>query len=182
MASQDPVGRYNELLASSKFLFVVYFRGHWCPFCMGYLKTLQSLSTSISAAGGQPLVITAESAPNLATTRTTSGYNGEAIVDPENILVEYFKERGLLDVAISEKKGYEHGMAQPAILVIKSDGTVLEKWAIVPSKMNLGGAKDRPELGQVWDNVQALLEGKQKVHRAYKLISAWNVIKGVIFG
>jgi peroxiredoxin len=109
------------------------FRGHWCPFCMAYLKTLQSLTPSITAAGGQPLIITAETAPNLTTTRTTTGYNGEAIVDPENILAKYFKQKGLLDVAISEKKGYEHGMAQPAILVIKNDGTVLENWAIVPS-------------------------------------------------
>ena len=62
-----------------------------------------------------------------------TGYDGEAIVDTENILVKYFKERDLLNVAITEKKGYEHGMAQPAILVIKNDGTVLEKWAIVPS-------------------------------------------------
>jgi hypothetical protein len=48
--------------------------------------------------------------------------------------------------------------------------------------MNMGGAKDRPELGQVWDNVQAKLEGKKTVHRTYKLISAWNVLKGAFFG
>jgi hypothetical protein len=51
--------------------------------------------------------------------------------------VKYFKERDLLDVAISEKKGYEHGMAQPAILVIGKGGDVLEKWAIVPSAVCL---------------------------------------------
>ncbi len=48
--------------------------------------------------------------------------------------------------------------------------------------MNMGGAKDRPELEQVWENVQAALEGKDKVHNEYKLISVWNVIKGFIFG
>jgi hypothetical protein len=48
--------------------------------------------------------------------------------------------------------------------------------------MNMGGAKDRPELEQVWDNVQAQLEGKKKVHDVYKLISAWAVLKGKIFG
>lgn len=47
--------------------------------------------------------------------------------------MKYFRDKDLLDVAISEKKGYEHGMAQPAILVIGRDGEVLEKWAIVPS-------------------------------------------------
>jgi len=96
---------------------------------MSYLKTFQSLTPSISAAGGQTLIA------DLETTRKTTGYQGEAIIDPEHILAKYLKERGLLDVAISEKKGYEHGLAQPSILVIKSDGTVLEKWAIVPSKV-----------------------------------------------
>lgn len=104
---------------------------------MSYLKTLQSLTPSITSAKGQIVIVTAEPATHLAATRTTSGYNGEVIIDPENILAKHFKERGLLDVAISEKKGYEHGMAQPAILVIKNDGTVLEKWAIVPSMVCL---------------------------------------------
>lgn len=47
--------------------------------------------------------------------------------------MKYFKERDLLDVAVTERKGYANGMAQPALLVIGEDGTVLEKWAIVPS-------------------------------------------------
>jgi peroxiredoxin len=118
-------------------MYTTDYRGHWCPFCMSYLKTLQSLTPSITSAKGQIVIVTAEPATHLAATRTTSGYNGEVIIDPENILAKHFKERGLLDVAISEKKGYEHGMAQPAILVIKNDGTVLEKWAIVPSMVCL---------------------------------------------
>jgi peroxiredoxin len=118
-------------------MYTTDYRGHWCPFCMSYLKTLQSLMPSITSAKGQIVIVTAEPATHLAATRTTSGYNGEVIIDPENILAKHFKERGLLDVAISEKKGYEHGMAQPAILVIKNDGTVLEKWAIVPSMVCL---------------------------------------------
>lgn len=48
--------------------------------------------------------------------------------------------------------------------------------------MNMGGAKDRPELGQVWDNARAKLEGKTTVHEVYKNISVWNVMKGAIFG
>jgi hypothetical protein len=39
-------------------------------------------------------------------------------------------------------------------------------------QMNLGGVKDRPRLGQIWENVQAQLEGKKKVHQTYKLIGA----------
>lgn len=33
--------------------------------------------------------------------------------------------------------------------------------------MNLGGAKDRPLLDQIWENVQRQLEGKEVVHKKY---------------
>jgi hypothetical protein len=59
---------------------------------------------------------------------------------------------------------------------------VLEKWAIVPSKMNLGGAKDRPDLVQVWENVQAKIEGKPMVHAKYSLGGFFGMVKGKIFG
>jgi peroxiredoxin len=111
------------------------YRGHWCPFCRAYLTTLQSLSRRISAAGGKTLIITAEPEPHLIETRELTGYTGEAIVDTQHSLVQYFRERSLLNVAITEKKGYEYGMAQPAILVIKNDGTILENWAIVPYRV-----------------------------------------------
>jgi hypothetical protein len=48
--------------------------------------------------------------------------------------------------------------------------------------MNIGGAKDRPDLGQVWENSQALLEGKGKIHGSYKLQSFFKVMKGMMFG
>ena len=38
-----------------------------------------------------------------------------------------------MNVAITEKKGYEFGLAQPAVVVLKKGGEVLESWAIVPS-------------------------------------------------
>ena len=61
-------------------------------------------------------------------------------MDTENELAKFLKQQGTLDVAISEKKGYVKGMAQPAVLAVrygKGAGTekeeVLESWAIVPS-------------------------------------------------
>jgi hypothetical protein len=77
--------------------------------------------------------VTAEAASELPAMRTASGYTGETIVDPDNFLAKELKRRGLLDVAISDKKGYPHGMAQPAVLVLRRDGTVLYQWATVPA-------------------------------------------------
>lgn len=66
--------------------------------------------------------------------RSATGYEGPAIVDPENVLVKQLKKKGLVDVAIGNMRlrGYLHGMAQPAVLIAQQDGTVLYSWAIVP--------------------------------------------------
>ncbi|KAG4440334.1 hypothetical protein IFR05_004186 [Cadophora sp. M221] len=181
-ATKTPIEQFNALLSSSEFLFVVVYRGHWCPFCRSYLSTLSTLSPSIISSHGTPLIITSEPASFLPETRKLTGYTGEAIVDPGNELVGFLREGWGLGVAVSEKKGYVNGMAQPAVLVVRREGEVLESWAIVPGLMNLGGAKDRPELTQVWENVQAKLEGGKAVHSTYKKISAVGVLKGSLFG
>lgn len=48
--------------------------------------------------------------------------------------------------------------------------------------MNVGGMKDRPELEQVWDNVKAKLEGRERVHGTYKIIGILKTIWAKIFG
>ncbi|KAK0121707.1 hypothetical protein ONS95_009992 [Cadophora gregata] len=179
--TQTPIERFNSLFSSSEFLFIVSYRGHWCPFCRAYLTTLTSIFPSIISQGGNTVILTAEPANFLPEMRKSTGYEGEAIVDEKNELMAYLRERYGWEVAITERKGYVSGMAQPGVLVLrrKGDGEgeveVLEKWAIVPGC-------DRPELAQIWDNVQAKLKGEKEVHRSYKKISAVGVLKGAFFG
>jgi len=191
MESQSPVSQYDAMLSSNAFIFLVFYRGHWCPFCMSYLKTLHDLEAPITAAGGKIIAVTAEPAKHLSQTRKATGYEGLVIIDETNSLAKELKRRGLIDVAISGWKGYKEGMAQPAILVgrqinggdgMMEEREVLEKWAIVPSMMNLGGAKDRPDLLQVWENVQAKLAGKPVVHEKYSLMKFFSTMAGKIFG
>ncbi|KAH8896111.1 hypothetical protein GQ53DRAFT_743452 [Thozetella sp. PMI_491] len=183
MDSLDPVAKFDKLTAESEFVFAVFYRGHWCPFCLSYLSTFATLSPSIISAGGTPVIITAEQESFLGQTRDATKYTGEAIVDTENRLAKTLADRGLLNVAITNKSGYEHGMAQPAILVLKKDSSVLESWAIVPSMMNLGGAKDRPLLDQVWENVQAKLSNKKVLpFSIYTKQKFFSVIGKKIFG
>lgn len=101
------------------------------------MRDFSSLSSTITAAHGTPLIVTAEPEIYLSATLSATDYAGAAIVDPSHLLAKELKRRGLLDVAITEKKGYQHGVAQPAVLVIKRDGTVLESWAIVPKMVYL---------------------------------------------
>lgn len=68
--------------------------------------------------------------------RSATGYVGPAVVDTQNLLIEYLRKRNIADVAISKMRlmrlrGYYHGMAQPAVFVIQKDETVLYSWAIV---------------------------------------------------
>ncbi|PTB41915.1 hypothetical protein M441DRAFT_47017 [Trichoderma asperellum CBS 433.97] len=159
--SVSAISKFQTLKQEHSFLFIVYYRGHWCPFCMAYLSSLQDLSPTITAAGGYPVIVSAQDEEHLAQVRSSSGYTGEAINDPENILAKHLAANDMVTVAITEREGYPHGMAQPAILVMKYDGTVMESWAIAPSEMNLGGAKDRPDLQEVWENVNSKLNNKQ---------------------
>lgn len=101
---------------------------------MSYLRKLQDLSAAISAKSGAVVAVTAEPESELPRTRSASGYQGPVIVDPANLLAAEFARQDSLDVAVTAKGGYEHGMAQPAILVSKGHNMndMLFKWAIVP--------------------------------------------------
>ena len=79
------------------------------------------------------MITSAEDAKFLPEAREKTGYDGEAISDPENLLVNVIQDKGLVDVAISEWRGYPHGAAQPAVLVVDKPGKRLDSWAIVPS-------------------------------------------------
>ena len=75
--------------------------------------------------------MTSEPEEHLGKMREASGYTGEVIVDTENELAGELKRRGVIDVAVSEKKGYVKGMVQPAVLVGNKE-RVVYRWAIVP--------------------------------------------------
>ncbi|KAF7976231.1 hypothetical protein HWV62_7258 [Athelia sp. TMB] len=180
--SSTSIAYFDDLLTKNDFLFVVYYRGHWCPFCISYLKALAGLEPQITALNGKVLVVTSEPESHSAATRKSSGFTGEILVDTENLLAVELKQRGLLDVAISQWPGYEHGMAQPSVLVIKQNKEVLYAWAIVPSLMNLNGGKDRPVLNQVWENIEAQLQGKEGPYKNINTIGAGSVILEKLFG
>ncbi|KAL8951190.1 MAG: hypothetical protein Q9222_002820 [Ikaeria aurantiellina] len=115
----------------------------------------------VVSANGTPLIITAQSAEFVEKARQSSGYTGHAISDPDNDIASNLRKRGAVDVAITQKNGYPHGMAQPAIVLTKTDGTVLYSWAIEPKTMNLGGATGRPILSEVFHNTMAKLNGQR---------------------
>ncbi|KZP07986.1 hypothetical protein FIBSPDRAFT_965190 [Athelia psychrophila] len=169
------IAHFDDLLAQHDFLFVVYYRGHWCPFWTSHLKAFEALKPEITALNGKMLAVTSELEQHSEATRKSSGYTGEIIVDTENFLAKELKQRGWLDVAISSRWGYEHGMAQPSLLAIKQNKEVPYSWAIVPSL-------DRPVLTQVWANIEAQLQGKKGSPVEVGTIGAGSVILEKLFG
>ncbi|KPI35343.1 uncharacterized protein AB675_9975 [Cyphellophora attinorum] len=179
----NPFSTIESLQSSSEFLFVVFYRGHWCPFCNAYLKDFQNIKEAIQAAHGVAVTITSEHPSHLEAMRSQTGFTGEMIADPENTIAAEFKKRHRFTPAISDKKGYPHGMAQPAVFVIQKNGTVVYQWAIEPALMNLGGAKDRPSLSEIWEDVQLKLNGQSpKIRKSYTKQSFFQVIGAKIAG
>ena len=113
---------------------------------------------------------------------TSTGYAGEVIVDPKNDIAVALKHRDALNVTISSKSGYEHGMVQPAVLVVTNDGAVLYSWAAVPGVRNLGGAKDRPNLKQILENAMARMSGQPLLHKKYASQSFTQVMMQKFLG
>lgn len=112
---------------------LVVYRGLWCPFCQAYVKKLASLRHSIVAAGGETLIVSSSAPAHIPEFRNTTGYDGPAVTEVDSNLVNNLLERSMVDVAITQKSEYPNGMIQPAILVVKRGGVVVEKWAIDPS-------------------------------------------------
>ncbi len=56
-----------------------------------------------------------------------------------HVLRNYLNEKGLITVQTSQDnkyfKLYEHGVAQPGVLCVRPDASVIYSWAIIPSEV-----------------------------------------------
>ena len=50
------------------------------------------------------------------------------------------------------------------------------------TQMNIGGAKDRPSLKEIWENVESQLKGGQPVHSRPSTMGLMGVLKEKSFG
>jgi peroxiredoxin len=100
----NPFSTIESLQSSSEFLFVVFYRGHWCPFCNAYLKDFQNIKEAIQAAHGVAVTITSEHPSHLEAMQSQTGFTGEMIADPENTIAAEFKKRHRFTPAISKRR------------------------------------------------------------------------------
>ena len=97
--------------------------------------------------------------------------NYEVFSDPTHTLRNHLNEKGLIEVIVSGgensdddfyKKHYKHGVVQPGVLCVTSEGQKIYAWAVNPTMMNLGGATDRPVPEDIWKYVKGRLDDSIK--------------------
>mmetsp|Transcript_11218 Transcript_11218/g.14939 ORF Transcript_11218/g.14939 Transcript_11218/m.14939 type:complete len:159 (+) Transcript_11218:152-628(+) len=105
--------------------------------------------------GGQVVGVCSQPEDIVAQTKKDWQIDFEILSDPENEVAKHF------NVAISSRPRYPNGMAQPSVISQRSSGEELYNWRINPSLMNMGGAKDRPKVSDIWRIIQGKLTGKE---------------------
>jgi len=142
---------------ADSFTIKVFFRGDWCPWCNSYLRDFNDHLETIEKLGGTVVGITSQIGNQSA---ANNNLNFGIIVDEENIEAKKY------DIFITPKDEtplkdvdgvYTNGMVQPGVVIEDADGKILYRWAIVPSEMNFGGAKDRPLVSDIVGALEQIL-------------------------
>jgi len=142
---------------------LVFYRGHWCPFCQSYLTELNGdFRSKVEAAGGHLIGITSQSSELAEQAKTDWGLDFDIVSDPSNALAEQF-QINVTDKAetpmADHPTEYPNGMSQTGVIVLNKAGDVVYRWAVDPTEVNLFGASDRPLPDDVWAAIVADRDG-----------------------
>lgn len=143
---------------SDTFTIKVFYRGHWCPWCIAYLNDFNGQLDAIKARSGSLVAITAHTDDQAA---AQHGLNFDVVVDEAN------NEARKYDIVVTPKEDsplasadgvYPNGMVQPGVVIEDANGAILYRWASAPSAENFGGAKDRPLVADIMGALDHILE------------------------
>lgn len=126
----------NDLLQEGP-LVIVFYRGHWCPYCSRYLSELSEISDSIQNLGARLLAISAEKPAYLREMQTKSGADFTFLYDENYALISAFnlaflpskgsrlKLKTFLGADLSEFSGAEkEWLLVPATYLIDQEGII----------------------------------------------------------
>ncbi|WP_444943945.1 peroxiredoxin family protein [Microbulbifer sp. ZKSA006] len=145
-----------------QFVIKVFFRGDWCPWCNAYLRDFDSNIDKIHQLGGEVIGITSQAGNQ---SKKNNNLRFDITVDNENVEARKY---GIVITPQNEVPypdgidAYSHGMVQPGVVIEDTSGNILYRWAINPNEMNLGGAKDRPLVSDIVDDLENILVGASK--------------------
>ncbi|MBI5607905.1 MAG: AhpC/TSA family protein [Deltaproteobacteria bacterium] len=109
---------------------LVFYRGHWCPYCRAQLSEMQSLLADFTKAGVGVAAIAGEGAEDSAPLRQKLGLTLDLWTDQELALT---KAMGIADT--------ENAVPWPAVFVVDKGGVVRWRWVAETYKVR-PSAKD----------------------------------------
>ncbi len=142
---------------SHTFTIKVFFRGDWCPWCNGYLRDFNNHLETVQRHGGTIVGITSQAGNR---SKANNGLGFDIVVDEGNVQAEKYNifVTSKEDTPLRDVDGvYPNGMVQPGVVIEDAAGTILYRWAIVPSEMNFGGATDRPLVSDIIGALERIL-------------------------
>jgi len=103
---------------------LVFYRGHWCPFCRTQLSDLQAQLGAFAKAGVGVAAISAEGAEDSAPLRQKLGLSFELWTDAD---LKLTRAMGIADG--------ENGVPWPAVYVVNKGGVVRWRWVAQTYKL-----------------------------------------------
>jgi peroxiredoxin len=150
--------RLKDLLKKGK-VVLIFYRGHWCPYCSKYLKKLEDSLQLIKDKGATVVAITPELPENINKTveKTSAGYSILYDEDlkimkaydvefevPENTLTRY-RNSG---IRIDENNGWKNGNFLPIPATY-----IIDKEANITYRFFQPDYKKRPSVKEILDNL-----------------------------
>eukprot|EP01129_Flabellula_baltica_P005034 TRINITY_DN1795_c3_g1_i1.p1 TRINITY_DN1795_c3_g1~~TRINITY_DN1795_c3_g1_i1.p1 ORF type:complete len:971 (-),score=246.81 TRINITY_DN1795_c3_g1_i1:65-2977(-) len=129
------------------FILIVLYRGEWCPWCERYVKEWNKYAAKIIAGGG--LIVGLSSQSQSSATKNCAKWEiGYPLLgEPENVLALTY------NMKTQKIVGYPYGMANPGLVAVDSEGSLIYHWVAYPSFSNYGGQTERPLATNVLDDI-----------------------------
>lgn len=165
MSIQKAAATIDEVSSQQNLTVMIFYRGHWCPFCSAHAKELNGeFRKKIEAKGGKLYAVTSEGDDGIKISNDKWGLDYDILSDRS---LELAKRYGVFITDGKDAHGgvekYPDGMSQPAVIAIDKTGKMIFRWAIIPSEMNMGGAVDRPLTKDLLDAIDKAISSKEMV-------------------
>eukprot|EP00736_Rhodelphis_marinus_P008826 Rmarinus@m.24458 len=122
MTLQDVVGELNQYPVT----VLVWFRGDRCEESKGLGSIIANFSDRIEEIGGRILGVTSQAAQQAHSIRSKWELPFPVCSDVTNVAAKR------CNVVITQQDDFPNGMAQPAVVMIRSSGSVLFRWFFLP--------------------------------------------------
>jgi peroxiredoxin len=99
-----------------------FFRGHWCPYCVGELKRWQEMRPALDALGVEMVTVCSDTAEQIRTGRRKHGLRAVMLPDPTLAITDLYGLRNPRNFA--PKPGIIIPLPIPTTILVDGDGIV----------------------------------------------------------